>query len=115
MKFFTSGDAITVQRILIKKWAEYVHDANGNLRTKYRVIIETGGVFVDPDSVRRAYTLREMMAYTLYNNEPYSKNNLIWDQTSTIKNMAQWMRQSKDNQFVEYPLDSNGVPTGEER
>ena len=21
----------------IKKWAEYVHDANGNLRTKYRV------------------------------------------------------------------------------
>ena len=98
----------------IKKWAEYVHDSNGNLRTKYRVIIETGGVFVDPDGVRRAYTLREMMAYTLYNNEPYSKNNLIWDQTSTIKNMAQWMRQSKDNQFVEYPLDSNGVPTGEE-
>ena len=24
------------------------------------------------------------------------------------------MRQGKDNQFVEYPLDENGTPTGEE-
>ena len=29
-------------------------------------------------------------------------------------NAAQWMRQSVDNQFVEYPLDESGVPTGEE-
>lgn len=28
--------------------------------------------------------------------------------------MARWMRQAKDNQFVEYPLDESGVPTGEE-
>ena len=97
----------------ITKWSEYVHDASGNLRTKYRVIIETGGVFVDPDGVRRAYTLREMMAYSLYNNEAAAKNNLIWDQSSTIKNMAQWMRQAK-NQFLEYPLDGSGTPTGEE-
>ena len=28
--------------------------------------------------------------------------------------MAQYMRQRKDNQFVEYPVDSSGIPTGEE-
>ena len=28
--------------------------------------------------------------------------------------MAQWMRQAVDNQFVEYPLDEDGTPTGEE-
>ena len=77
----------------IKNWSEYVHDSNGNLRTKYRVIIETGGVFVDPDGLRRAYTLREMMAYSLYNSESTTKGNLIYDQSSTIRNMAQWMRQ----------------------
>jgi len=98
----------------IDKWSEYIHDADGNLRTKYRVIVETGGVVVDPDGVRRAYTLREMMAYTQYNNEANAKNNLIYDQSSTIKNMSRWMRQSKDNQFLEYPLDSSGTPTGEE-
>ena len=97
----------------IKNWSEYVHDSNGNLRTKYRVIIETGGVFVDPDGLRRAYTLREMMAYSLYNSESTTKGNLIYDQSSTIRNMAQWMRQKK-TQFLEYPLDSSGVPTGEE-
>ncbi len=98
----------------LTKWSEYVHDSQGNLRTKYRVIIETGGIFVDPDGVRRAYTLREMMAYSLYNNEPAERYNLIWDQASTIRNMAQWMRQSKDHQFLEYPLDETGVPTGQE-
>lgn len=98
----------------IEKWSEYIHDKDGNLRTKYRIIVETGGVVVDPDGNRRAYTLREMMAYSLYNNEPSAKNNLIYDQSSTIKNMSRWMRQSKDNQFLEYPLDSSGVPTGEE-
>ena len=96
------------------KWSEYVHDADGNLRTKYRIIVETGGVFVDPDGIRRAYTLREAMAYSLYNNEASNPNNFIWDQSSTIRNMSRWMRQSKDNQFLEYPLDSSGVPTGEE-
>ncbi len=98
----------------LKNWSEYVYDKDGNLRTKYRIIIETGGVFVDPDGVRRAYTLREMMAYSLYNNEPATINHLIYDQSSTIRNMAQYMRQRKDNQFVEYPLDANGIPTGEE-
>ncbi len=98
----------------LDKWSEYIHDKDGNLRTKYRIIVETGGVVVDPDGNRRAYTLREMMAYSLYNNEASAKNNLIYDQSSTIKNMSRWMRQSKDNQFLEYPLDSSGVPTGEE-
>ena len=97
----------------IAKWSEYVHDASGNLRTKYRVIIETGGVFVDPDGLRRAYTLREMMAYSLYNSENGSKGDLLYDQSSTIRNMAQWMRQSK-GQFLEYPLNGDGTPTGEE-
>lgn len=97
----------------IAKWSEYIHDTDGNLRTKYRVIIETGGIFVDPDGLRRAYTLREMMAYSLYNSESTTKGNLIYDQSSTIRNMAQWMRQSKA-QFLEYPLDGSGVPTGEE-
>ena len=100
--------------VALKNWSEYVHDADGNLRTKYRIIIETGGIFVDPDGNRRAYTLREMMAYSLYNNEPATINHLIYDQSSTIKNMAQYMRQRKDNQFLEYPLDSSGKPTGEE-
>ena len=100
--------------VALKNWSEYVHDADGNLRTKYRIIIETGGVFVDPDGHRRAYTLREMMAYSLYNNEPATINHLIYDQSSTIKNMAQYMRQRKDDQFLEYPLDSSGQPTGEE-
>lgn len=98
----------------MEKWSEYVHDADGNLRTKYRVIVETGGVFRDPDGVRRAYTLREMMAYSIYNNESQVKGNLIWDQASTMVNMARWMRQGKDNQYLEYPLDENGTPTGEE-
>ena len=98
----------------MEKWSEYVHDANGNLRTKYRVIVETGGVFRDPDGVRRAYTLREMMAYSIYNSESQVKGNLIWDQASTMVNMARWMRQGKDNQFLEYPLDENGSPTGED-
>ena len=98
----------------LERWSEYVYDADGNLRTKYRIIVETGGVFRDPDGVRRAYTLREMMAYTLYNNESGAKGSLIYDQMSTIVNMARWMRQGKDQQFLEYPLDENGVPTGEE-
>lgn len=51
------------------RWSEYVHDTDGNLRTKYRVIVETGGIFIDPDSHCRAYTLREAMAYSLYNSE----------------------------------------------
>ena len=98
----------------LSNWADTVYDSSGNQRTKYRIIIETGGIFSDPDRVVRAYTLREMLAYSLYNNEatdvPY---NLIWDQASTMRNMAQWMRQAKD-QFVEYPLDATGTPTGEE-
>ncbi len=98
----------------MERWSEYVHDADGNLRTKYRVIVETGGVFRDPDGVRRAYTLREMMAYTIYNNESQVKGNLIWDQASTMVNMARWMRQGKDQQFLEYPLNEDGTPTGEE-
>ena len=98
----------------MEHWSEYIHDANGNLRTKYRVIVETGGVFRDPDGVRRAYTLREMMAYSIYNSESQVKGNLIWDQASTMVNMARWMRQGKDNQYLEYPLNEDGTPTGEE-
>ena len=98
----------------ISHWCEYVHDASGNLRTKYRIIVEPGVVFQDPDGVYRANTLREAMAYSLYNNEPMAKYNLIWDQNATILNMAQWMRQAKNNQFLEYPLDASGNPTGEE-
>ncbi|MEH2941019.1 collagen binding domain-containing protein [Lawsonibacter sp. JLR.KK007] len=98
----------------MENWSEYVHDADGNLRTKYRIIVETGGVFKDPDGMRRAYTLREMMAYSLYNNEGSGPYTLIYDQMSTMVNMARWMRQGKDNQFLEYPLDESGTPTGEE-
>ena len=98
----------------MEKWSEYVKDKDGNLRTKYRIIVETGMVLTDPDGGRRAYTLRDMMAYSLYHNEPQEQYNLIWDQSSTTVNMAQWMRQAVDNQFVEYPLDEDGVPTGEE-
>jgi len=96
------------------RWSEYVHDADGNLRTKYRIIVETGLVVKDPDGHRRAYTLREAMAYTLYNNESESRYNLIWDQATPLNNAARWMRQGKDNQFVEYPLKEDGTPTGEE-
>ena len=39
----------------MKRWSEYVHDADGNLRTKYRVIVETGGIFRDSDGDRRDY------------------------------------------------------------
>ena len=98
----------------MEKWSEYVKDKNGDLRTKYRIIVETGMVLTDPDGGRRGMTLRDMMAYSLYNNEPAEQYNLIWDQSSTTVNMAQWMRQAVDNQFVEYPLDEDGVPTGEE-
>ena len=98
----------------ISKWTEKTYDDDGNLRTKYRVIVETGAVLTDPDRVSRAYTLREMMAYSLYNNEKGNQYDLLWDQSPTIVNAAQWMRQSVDNQFVEYPLDESGVPTGEE-
>ena len=97
----------------IDKWSEYVYDEDGNLRTKYRIIVETGMVLRDPDGGRRAYTLRDMMAYSLYNSEASQQCNLIWDQSSTTVNMAQWMRQAKE-QFLEYPLDESGVPTGEE-
>ena len=97
----------------IEKWSEYVKDKDGNLRTKYRIIVETGMILRDPDGGRRAYTLRDMMAYSLYNNEASQQYNLIWDQSSTTVNMAQWMRQAK-KQFLEYPLDENGTPTGEE-
>ena len=97
----------------MEKWSEYVKDRDGNLRTKYRIIVETGMILRDPDGGRRAYTLRDMMAYSLYNNEASQQYNLIWDQSSTTVNMAQWMRQAKE-QFLEYPLDENGVPTGEE-
>ena len=98
----------------MEKWSEYVKDKNGDLRTKYRIIVETGMVLTDPDGGRRGMTLRDMMAYSLYNNEPQEQYNLIWDQSSTTVNMAQWMRQAVDNQFVEYPLDEDGTPTGEE-
>ena len=98
----------------LSNWADTVYDSSGNLRTKYRIIIETGGIVTDPDGVRRAYTLREMLAYSLYNNEADVRYNLIWDQATTMRNMARWMRQAKDNQFVEYPLDATGTPTGEE-
>ena len=98
----------------MEKWSEYVKDKDGNLRTRYRIIVETGMVLTDPDGGVRAYTLRDMMAYSLYNNEPAEQYNLIWDQSSTTVNMAQWMRQAVDNQFVEYPLDEDGTPTGEE-
>ena len=54
-----------------------------------------------------------MMAYSIYNNEGAGRYTLIYDQSSTMVNMARWMRQGKDNQFVEYPLDENGTPTGE--
>ena len=97
----------------MEKWSEYVKDKDGNLRTKYRIIVETGMILRDPDGGRRAYTLRDMMAYSLYNNEASERYNLIWDQSSTTVNMAQWMRQAKQ-QFLEYPLDENGTPTGEE-
>ena len=97
----------------MEKWSEYVKDKDGNLRTKYRIIVETGMILRDPDGGRRAYTLRDMMAYSLYNNEASERYNLIWDQSSTTVNMAQWMRQAK-TQFLEYPLDESGVPTGEE-
>lgn len=97
----------------LQKWSEYVRDADGNLRTKYRIIVETGYVLTDPDGGRRAYTLRDMMAYSLYNNEPAEQYNLIWDQSSTTVNMSRWMRQAKQ-QFLEYPLDATGTPTGEE-
>ena len=98
----------------MEKWSEYVKDKNGDLRTKYRIIVETGMVLTDPDGGRRGMTLRDMMAYSLYNNEPQEQYNLIWDQSSTTVNMAQWMRQAVDNQFVEYPLEEDGTPTGEE-
>ena len=97
----------------MEKWSEYVKDKDGNLRTKYRIIVETGMILRDSDGGRRAYTLRDMMAYSLYNNEASQQYNLIWDQSSTTVNMAQWMRQAKE-QFLEYPLDENGTPTGEE-
>ena len=97
----------------MEKWSEYVKDKDGNLRTKYRIIVETGMILRDPDGGRRAYTLRDMMAYSLYNNEASQQYNLIWDQSSTTVNMAQWMRQAKQ-QFLEYPLDESGAPTGEE-
>ena len=97
----------------MEKWSEFVYDEGGNLRTKYRIIVETGMILRDPDGGRRAYTLRDMMAYSLYNNEASQQYNLIWDQSSTTVNMAQWMRQAKE-QFLEYPLDENGTPTGEE-
>ena len=97
----------------VEKWSEYITDPDGNLRTKYRIIVETGMVVKDPDGGRRGFTLRDMMAYSLYNNEPQERYNLIWDQMSTMVNMSQWMRQAKQ-QFLEYPLDENGTPTGEE-
>ena len=98
----------------MERWSEYVHDTDGNLRTKYRIIVETGAIVKDPDGYRRAYTLRDMMAYSLYNNEGFGRYTLIYDQSSTMVNMARWMRQAKDNQYLEYPLDENGTPTGEE-
>lgn len=47
-------------------------------------------------------------------NEGSGRYTLIYDQSSTMANMARWMRQAKDNQFLEYPLDESGTPTGEE-
>lgn len=55
-----------------------------------------------------------MMAYSIYNKEGSGSYTLIHDQSSTMVNMAQWMRQAKDNQFLEYPLNEDGTPTGEE-
>lgn len=55
-----------------------------------------------------------MMAYSLYNNEGTGRYTLIYDQSSTMVNMARWMRQAKDAQFLEYPLNEDGTPTGEE-
>ena len=98
----------------MERWSEYVHDADGNLRTKYRIIVETGAIIQDPDGGRRAFTLRDMMAYSIYNKEGSGSYTLIHDQSSTMVNMAQWMRQAKDNQFLEYPLNEDGTPTGEE-
>ena len=98
----------------MERWSEYVHDADGNLRTKYRIIVETGAIIRDPDGGRRAFTLRDMMAYSIYNNEGSGNYTLIHDQSSTMVNMAQWMRQAKDHQFLEYPLNGDGTPTGEE-
>ena len=98
----------------MERWSEYVHDADGNLRTKYRIIVETGAIIQDPDGGRRAFTLRDMMAYSIYNKEGSGSYTLIYDQSSTMVNMAQWMRQAKDNQFLEYPLNEDGTPTGEE-
>ena len=69
----------------MERWSEYVHDADGNLRTKYRIIVETGAVVKDPDGHRRAYTLREMMAYSIYNNEGAGRYTLIYDQSSIPK------------------------------
>ena len=63
----------------MEKLSEYVKDKDGNLRTKYRIIVETGMILRDPDGGRRAYTLRDMMAYSLYNNEASQQYNLIWD------------------------------------
>ena len=60
----------------MEKWSEYVKDRDGNLRTKYRIIVETGIILRDPDGGRRAYTLRDMMAYSLYNNEASERYNL---------------------------------------
>lgn len=97
----------------MEKWSEYVHDADGNLRTKYRVIVETGGVFRDPDGVRRAYTLREMMAYSIYNSESQVKGNLIWDPVCTPwwkplrYRITSWIRQSTTlSCFPTKPLNS---------
>jgi len=41
---WTADEAMT-------NWSSYVHDADGNLRTKYRVIVETGGIFKNPDGL----------------------------------------------------------------
>ena len=46
--------------VALKNWSECVHDKDGNLRTKYRIIIETGGIFKDPDGNRHTYTLRDL-------------------------------------------------------
>lgn len=44
----------------MEKWSEYIFDESGNLRTTYRIIVETGMILRDPDGGRRAYTLRDM-------------------------------------------------------